>query len=954
MKKFFKSTYFAIILAFIYVPIAVMIVFSFNSGDTVFSFISFSGKWYTELVHNQPFLKSILTSLFVAVVSTLISLLIGVAAAIGLSRTKPITQKAWVSIANIPLINADVVTAVSLMVVFLLLGFRFGIGTLILAHISFNVPYVLITVMPRLRKVDKSLLEAASDLGAKNYQVLFRVVLPVLKPAIITAAVIAFSMSFDDFIISYFTGGDQTNVSTFIYTARRVRPYIFAFGTLLVAFIVFGVLIWNTVLFIKDKKKRTIEEIKNDTYKAKELNRQYKKLEKLYNELNNQTRTYVSKNPLNWNRYWHYKLLVKFYSIKNFDRRISKLEWKQYKIKNEIRNEKRYYTMLQNTNKSIERLEKDVEKKSVDVKNVKRVAKLQLRLEKLYDKRDFLESEIDAIENQNQKAAEKVARLNRKILALEAEFAEQRDHLSKKDVNWYTKKLKQLYDYKIELEEGKNHYKLRMVVDELRQTRDLRNNKIYELKGKLDQSKKKVYIKKPITQFYYQPFKKKAAKQLAQENYMVAELNKIEIKIQKIENKIDAIGQEIEKKKQKILPPPDDESNEVIKSKGFFARSWKIITASTLGIAAFTGLTVAYVQNNIYDLTVGNWGEYIDPKLIGKFQKETGYRVNYQVYDSNETLYNKLFTFTYDLMVPSDYMIDRLYQEDKLRKFDPAVMDEAKFTRDGYASWLADQPYKEGGEYHWLNYEVNFFDYSVPYFWGDVAILFNTNRSGVNDLLMSQGAQIDETSHTATGVNWEIIKAAVDRGMQVSLNSDPKNLFLIGNMVMNHEVNSQDKTQVNKAFDYLKPLIHPGNVSIQGDDMIASIVNGNFDVAVLYSGDAVAATQSYVANNSGMFTLARPDAGTNIYFDSMVISTQSTHQLATFQFMNFMRQNSAANSEYVGLASPYQAVLDELKTTTFKDFASWYQPSDKGRPYVYNKTVDPYLIEKYNDLLASK
>jgi len=95
---------------------------------------------------------------------------------------------------------------------------------------------------------------------------------------------------------------------------------------------------------------------------------------------------------------------------------------------------------------------------------------------------------------------------------------------------------------------------------------------------------------------------------------------------------------------------------------------------------------VAYVQNNIYDLTIGNWGEYIDPKLIGKFQKETGYRVNYQVYDSNETLYNKLFTFTYDLMVPSDYMIDRLYQEDKLRKFDPEVMDEAKLSRDGYAS----------------------------------------------------------------------------------------------------------------------------------------------------------------------------------------------------------------------------------------------------------------------------
>ncbi|SYV95222.1 Inner membrane ABC transporter permease protein ydcV, partial [Mycoplasma putrefaciens] len=142
------------------------------------------------------------------------------------------------------MVNADVVTAVSLMIVFLLSGLKFGVITLIMAHISFNVPYVLVTVMPRLRKIDPSLIEASYDLGAKNRQVMFKVMIPILKPAIITASAIAFAMSFDDFIISYFTGGDQTNISTFIYSAKKVRPFIFAFGTILVGVIAFSVIIW--------------------------------------------------------------------------------------------------------------------------------------------------------------------------------------------------------------------------------------------------------------------------------------------------------------------------------------------------------------------------------------------------------------------------------------------------------------------------------------------------------------------------------------------------------------------------------------------------------------------------------------------------------------------------------------------------------------------------------------
>jgi len=952
MKKFFKSTYFAIILLIIYIPIIVMIFFSFNSGSTVFSWVSFSGEWYAEFFRNSPFLKSILTSLFVAVVSTLISLLIGVSAAIGLGRTKKVTQKSWFTIANIPLINADVVTAVSLMVVFLLLGLQFGIGTLLLAHISFNVPFVLITVMPRLRKIDPALLESASDLGAKYYQILFKVILPVLKPAIITAAVIAFSMSFDDFIISYFTGGDQTNVSTFIYTAKRVRPYIFAFGTILVGAIIVAVIIWNAVQIVKTKRNQTIEEVKAGWYKAKEMNKYYKELGNLYSELNNRTRIYVSKNPGKWIRYWWFTTLVKLYSLRNFDHKISKLEWKQYKIKNEIRNERRYYTSLKNTNKAILKIEKEIEKKSADIRNLKRVAKLHLRLEKLIDKQDFLESEIEWIENRNERQADKIEKINRRLKVLEKDYKLQLNTLSKNDINWYNKKIKDLTAYKIELEEGKNHYKLRIVVEKLREMRDLRNNKIYELESKVKNAYQQVYIVKPITSFYRPWTIHKGENYLVgAETYLGKELNHLEVKILKVEEQIVKLETKIEKKKDKLFP--QDENDEV-HSKGFFARSWKVIVIVAIGLAAFSGLTVAYVKNNIYDLTIGNWGEYIDPDLIQEFEQQTGYRVNYQVYDSNETLYNKLYTFTYDVMVPSDYMIQQLVSENKLRKIDYDKLEELQTKDENEISWKAPDAYTnylKNGPY---KTDSVFYEYSVPYFWGDVGVLLNVNNPSVKNLLTDNDLVVDETTHTVANLSWEIIKKAVDRGMNVTLNNDPKNLFLIANEIINKKANATSFEEVDQAYEYLKGLVRSNNVSLQGDDMLAAVINGAFDVAVMYSGDAVQSTLAYLENHDKPFAFARPSEGTNIYFDSIVVSNRSGHEAAAYRFINFIRDHAIQNTEYVGLASPYQEVMEELATTTFAELGAWYRPSENGESYVFNKEVDPYLVEKYNNLLASK
>jgi spermidine/putrescine transport system permease protein len=264
MKKFLGSSYFVIILSLLYIPIVIMMIFSFNSGSSTSVFTGWSLKWYDDFIHNSPFLKSIITSLFVAVVSTTISIVIGIMAVIGLWRMPQRRSRKWLGMANIPLINADVITAVSLMVIFL---------------------YVIITVMPFVRKIDKNLIAASKDLGSSETQTIFKVILPILRPSIITAIFICFAMSFDDFIISYFTSGAETNVSTFMYTAKRIQPYINAFGTILVTVIFISIILWNLILFFRHKIRDEKLKVKNGEYKLKKISLLKKKFLNWKNQL---------------------------------------------------------------------------------------------------------------------------------------------------------------------------------------------------------------------------------------------------------------------------------------------------------------------------------------------------------------------------------------------------------------------------------------------------------------------------------------------------------------------------------------------------------------------------------------------------------------------------------------------------------------------------------------------
>ncbi|AGY41605.1 Spermidine Putrescine ABC transporter permease component potCD [Mesoplasma florum W37] len=763
MKRFVRSTYFALILLVIYVPIGIMVLFSFNSGSSVSNWMGFSTRWYEEFFKNSPFIKSIITSLFVAVVSTMISVVIGVMAAIGLSRLTKRKQSKWMSIANIPLINADIITAVALMVVFLICGLKFGILTLIMAHVSFNVPYVLITVMPRLRKVDKSIVEASYDLGAKTSTVIFKIILPILKPAIIIATIIAFAMSFDDFIISYFTGGAQTNVASFIYSAKRIKPYIFAFGTMMVGIIAAGVIIWNAFLFAQDKKETTKLQIKNGTYKTKEIYKLEKEIQMLTDSLNTGTKRKISFNLSIWFKFYVLKFKLKIANSKNYDKKIAKLEWKRYKLQNTINREKRYGARLKKAIAKQKQLEKQLSKTT----DIKKAAKISIQLEKIEEKVTFLSEEVAWLNEKEKEAKEKAASINKKIKQLKKEFKAEIDP-SKSTINWYNKKIKYYEEWKIEVEEGKNNFKLRMIVEKLKDIKQINENKINDLASRLDlvatQAFRKVSVTSKINNKISKNPNDKELINLKNEAFVKFETKQNNL-IKAKDEKVTHIKLAIAKQKEKYFPTNIDEANF---TKGFFARSWKVLLVSLLFLVSFTGLTVAFVMNNIYDLVIGNWGEYIDPSLIKEFEKEYNVKVNYQEYDSNETLYNKLYTFNYDLMVPSDYMVQKLAEEGKLEPLDYSRINawseefgdfseginknkkpSEEFTaktqseQEAEALQISDElldimykskvNYSESEEYEETQLGTgSIIDYAIPYLWGDLVIAVNPNSMGTS------------------------------------------------------------------------------------------------------------------------------------------------------------------------------------------------------------------------------
>lgn len=254
MKKAAGRIYTVLMFLFLYAPIAVLIVYSFNDTETgsrtVFS--GFSLKWYQKLFEDRLILEALRNTLIIAVIAAIVATVLGTVAAIGINSMKKLPRRLMMNLTNFPMVNPEIVTGVSLMLLFVfavnLVGGRsLGMGSIIAAHITFCLPYVILQVLPKLRQMDPNLYEAAQDLGCPPAKAFFKVVLPEISSGIVTGMIMAFTLSIDDFIISYFTSGTTQTLPIYIYsmTRKRVSPEINALSTVLFVAVMILLIITN-------------------------------------------------------------------------------------------------------------------------------------------------------------------------------------------------------------------------------------------------------------------------------------------------------------------------------------------------------------------------------------------------------------------------------------------------------------------------------------------------------------------------------------------------------------------------------------------------------------------------------------------------------------------------------------------------------------------------------------
>lgn len=257
-KRPFGKLLMILAIAFFYLPIVYMVVFSFNEGKSLTSFTGFSLRWYQHMMESGDMMEALYTTFSVAVLATFVSTVVGTITAIGLSKSRKIIRNIMEQVNNLPMMNPEIVTAIGLMLLFITFRVEKGYMTMLLAHIAFCIPYVILSVMPKIRSLDPNLADAAMDLGATPWQALTKVIVPQVMPGIISGALIAFTMSFDDFVISYFvTGNGVSNISILVYTmSKRINPSINALSTLVIFIITVVLIIVNIIPILKEKKEK--------------------------------------------------------------------------------------------------------------------------------------------------------------------------------------------------------------------------------------------------------------------------------------------------------------------------------------------------------------------------------------------------------------------------------------------------------------------------------------------------------------------------------------------------------------------------------------------------------------------------------------------------------------------------------------------------------------------------
>ena len=256
-SKGFALAYIILMYLFFYIPILVLMIYSFNNSKSLTNFTGFSLRWYQGLIQDQEIMSAVWVSLSIALIATAVSTVLGSLTAIGLSKNRKIVKELVLNINNLPVMNPDIVTAIGLMILFSSMNIQRGYFTMLLSHIVFCTPYVITSVYPKVRELDPNLINAAMDLGATPMVALRKVIVPLIKPGIFAGVLLSFSMSFDDFVISYFvTGNGVKNISIIVYNmTKRTNPTINALSTIVILVIVTILILVNILKSNVFKKK---------------------------------------------------------------------------------------------------------------------------------------------------------------------------------------------------------------------------------------------------------------------------------------------------------------------------------------------------------------------------------------------------------------------------------------------------------------------------------------------------------------------------------------------------------------------------------------------------------------------------------------------------------------------------------------------------------------------------
>lgn len=256
-KTILQKIYISLIFLFLYAPIATLMVLSFNASRTRAKWGGFTMKWYLSLFDNSAILQALYNTMLIALLSAFFATVIGTIACISISAMKRRNRAILMGITNIPMLNAEIVTGISLMLLFITLGVKFGFMTILLSHITFNIPFVILSVMPRMKQLNPSVYEAALDLGASHIYAFFKVVFPDILPGVLSGFLMAFTMSLDDFIITHFTKGPGVDtLSTKIYTEvkKGIKPEMYSLSTII--FVTVLILLFLVNMSPENKKKK--------------------------------------------------------------------------------------------------------------------------------------------------------------------------------------------------------------------------------------------------------------------------------------------------------------------------------------------------------------------------------------------------------------------------------------------------------------------------------------------------------------------------------------------------------------------------------------------------------------------------------------------------------------------------------------------------------------------------